>query len=171
MSDLIGTRAKQRASEWAKQRALSVCRKGPPGGPFSLDTQRKSLSRSKGLFANVRQCKSLISSRMKTLEKKPSMRLSQEPCVGVKVNSKRCAGCDVYLLRGRGCNPPRLPISGRITEFALQGGDRAINSAFTPARQPGERCARSSDANSRNVTTRAPAYRLVERVAIRLALN
>jgi hypothetical protein len=24
------------------------------------------------------------------LEKKPSMRLSQEPCVGVKVNSKRC---------------------------------------------------------------------------------
>src|ERR1700730_7823700 len=28
-----------------------------------------------------------------SLEKKPSMRLSQEPCVGVKVNSKRCAGC------------------------------------------------------------------------------
>ena len=28
-----------------------------------------------------------------SLENKPSMRLSQEPCVGVKVNSKRCAGC------------------------------------------------------------------------------
>ena len=28
-----------------------------------------------------------------SLEKKPSMRLSQEPCVGVKVNSKRCDGC------------------------------------------------------------------------------
>ena len=26
------------------------------------------------------------------LEKKPSMRLSQEPCLGVKVNSKRAAG-------------------------------------------------------------------------------
>ena len=26
------------------------------------------------------------------LEKKPSMRLSQEPCLGVKVNSKRPAG-------------------------------------------------------------------------------
>src|SRR5260370_28654116 len=28
-----------------------------------------------------------------SLEKRPSTRLSQEPCVGVKVNSKRCAGC------------------------------------------------------------------------------
>src|SRR5215470_10480289 len=28
-----------------------------------------------------------------SLEKKPSMRLSQEPWVGVKVNSKRWAGC------------------------------------------------------------------------------
>jgi len=28
-----------------------------------------------------------------SLEKKPSTRLSQEPCLGVKVNSKRCAGC------------------------------------------------------------------------------
>jgi len=27
------------------------------------------------------------------LEKKPSTRLSQEPCLGVKVNSKRPAGC------------------------------------------------------------------------------
>ena len=27
-----------------------------------------------------------------SLEKKPSMRLSQEPCLGVKVNSKRPAG-------------------------------------------------------------------------------
>jgi hypothetical protein len=27
-----------------------------------------------------------------SLEKKPSTRLSQEPCLGVKVNSKRCAG-------------------------------------------------------------------------------
>src|SRR5271156_170415 len=27
-----------------------------------------------------------------SLEKKPSMRLSQEPCLGVKVNSKQCAG-------------------------------------------------------------------------------
>jgi hypothetical protein len=27
------------------------------------------------------------------LEKKPSMRLSQEPCLGVKVNAKRPAGC------------------------------------------------------------------------------
>ena len=26
------------------------------------------------------------------LEKKPSMRLSQEPCLGVKVNSKRAVG-------------------------------------------------------------------------------
>ena len=25
-------------------------------------------------------------------KKKPSTRLSQEPCLGVKVNSKRCAG-------------------------------------------------------------------------------
>ena len=28
-----------------------------------------------------------------SLEKKPSTRLSQEPCLGVKVNSKRPAGC------------------------------------------------------------------------------
>ena len=28
-----------------------------------------------------------------SLEKNPSMRLSQEPCVGVKVNSKRPTGC------------------------------------------------------------------------------
>ena len=27
-----------------------------------------------------------------SLEKKPSMRLSQEPCLGVKTNSKRCCG-------------------------------------------------------------------------------
>ena len=27
-----------------------------------------------------------------SLEKKPSMRLSQEPCLGVKVNSKRAGG-------------------------------------------------------------------------------
>ena len=28
------------------------------------------------------------------LGEKPSMRLSQEPCLGVKVNSKRCAGSE-----------------------------------------------------------------------------
>ena len=28
-----------------------------------------------------------------SLEKKPSTRLSQEPCLGVKVNSKRPGGC------------------------------------------------------------------------------
>ena len=28
-----------------------------------------------------------------SLEKKPSIRLSQEPCFGVKVNSKRPSGC------------------------------------------------------------------------------
>ena len=28
-----------------------------------------------------------------SLEKKPSMRLSQEPCLGVKVNAKRPSGC------------------------------------------------------------------------------
>ena len=31
------------------------------------------------------------------MEKKPSMRLSQEPCLGVKVNSKRYAGCSMEI--------------------------------------------------------------------------
>src|SRR5215468_5363898 len=32
-----------------------------------------------------------------SLEKKPSTRLSQEPCLGVKVNSKRPTGCSASL--------------------------------------------------------------------------
>ena len=34
----------------------------------------------------------LYSTERASLEKKPSMRLSQEPCLGVKTNSKRPAG-------------------------------------------------------------------------------
>src|SRR6202030_3056049 len=38
-----------------------------------------------------------------SLEKKPSTRLSQEPCVGVKVNSKRPAGCSASQALGGTC--------------------------------------------------------------------
>src|SRR5215472_1588306 len=43
-----------------------------------------------------------------SLEKNPSMRLSQEPCVGVKVNSKRPAGCCASQAYHRqlDCSPP-----------------------------------------------------------------
>ena len=38
-------------------------------------------------------CDADVAQHRASLEKKPSMRLSQEPWVGVQVNSKRCAGC------------------------------------------------------------------------------
>src|ERR1700730_3503224 len=38
-----------------------------------------------------------------SLEKKPSTKLSQEPCVGVKVNSKRPAGCSASQALGGTC--------------------------------------------------------------------
>ena len=57
-----------------------------------------------------------------SLEKKPSIRLSREPWVGVKVNSKRCAAGhnDECVAPGTMCCPRRSGakhLAGRLSHF------------------------------------------------------
>jgi hypothetical protein len=97
-----------------------------------------------------------------SLEKKPSTRLSQEPCLGVKVNSNLPAGCTAHVALGwasrirsrawrgvRAARPPAPPHHARLRHGAAAGAGAQDRERAARHGAPRPRSRRGEGARSR----------------------